>query len=131
MKNDVFSGMNLSDYILESVARRSTGKYIDISPESTMNEIAEFLDANGFQRIDQPTADSFSEKKKLYEFCVPEKGKEGVRWIDVHSPNVYSLLFFFSPDHKIRQSIITRKQQSSNIKATADSAIELLKTMVE
>ncbi len=111
--------MTLSEYLIEAVAKRATGKYFD--SYMTKEQLVEWLEQNGFKQLDHP---GYSDEKS-YDVANTHWGN----WVDVHSKEIFSLVFLFDSKNKINQVVISKKRTRSSIKISNEQAIEILKTM--
>jgi hypothetical protein len=86
--------MRLSEYLIEAVAVRTTGKYLEPSKEP----VIEWLDSHGFRRYEyyEPDTDiHLREKDKTYMVGPNIKGRETSDWVSIHTPETYEIVMWF------------------------------------
>ena len=86
--------MTLSEYLIEAVATRTTGKYFDPSKDSVIT----WLDLHGFRRYEyyEPDTDiHLQDEEKTYMVGPNIKGRETSDWVSIHTPEIYEIVMWF------------------------------------
>jgi hypothetical protein len=79
--------MTLSEYLIEAVANRTTGKY---GPEPYRDSLVKWLESKGFKSVEGTTRNIRTMNGKVYLLSKNRKD------LCVHSEHIYEIMFFFS-----------------------------------
>lgn len=110
--------MTLSEYLIEAVAKRTSGKY---GPEPYMDSVVKWLESMGFKPVEGTTSSIKTMKGKVYLLI-------GGHWktLCVHSERIYEIMFFFSESGE-SLGANRRLQGDTPIGITFDNAVKTIK----
>ena len=105
--------MKLSEYLIEAVAKRKSGKY-GVKPYK--ESVIEWLDRNGFtsHKWDGSGTRHLRGSRMTYmtgPYSTPEDG-EPINWISIHTPDIYELVAWFDTDGRFTRYRIVRNGTS-------------------
>jgi hypothetical protein len=121
--------MTLSEYLIEAVAKRTSGKY-SLKPEKM--PIMDWLDRNGFKQVERPAiGETVNLKSKDRIYFLGPNTIYGSNWIAMHSKNVYELIMWFDENDNVSE-IEYRINEGRCIKyMTFDEATKILASMLK
>jgi hypothetical protein len=109
--------MKLSEYLIEAVAKRKSGKYGGIKPYK--ESVIEWLNSKGFipYEWDYSATKHLRYPRMTYMTGPYRNAEDGEasNWISIHTPDIYELVAWFDTDGIFtRYRIIRNRNGSSN-----------------